>query len=80
MQKEVRDEIVRYMLERPGNRHLDGGERYFDVPLVGFASTADPLYEEYNQTMVSCEEMTPRGPARSVPREEAPGGRGLPAC
>ncbi|TFG55932.1 MAG: epoxyqueuosine reductase, partial [Deltaproteobacteria bacterium] len=43
MQKTVRDEIVRFVLESQENRHLDGGERFFDEPLVGFASAADPL-------------------------------------
>jgi len=49
MERAVREEIVRFVLERPENRHLDGGERYFDEPLVGFASAADPLFEEYKR-------------------------------
>ena len=49
MQKTVRDEIVRFVLESQENRHLDGGERFFDEPLVGFASAADPLFTEYKR-------------------------------
>ena len=49
MERAVRDEIVRFVLERPENRHLDGGERYFDEPLVGFASASDPLFAEYKR-------------------------------
>jgi len=49
MKKEVRDEIVRFVLERVENRHREGGERYFDEPLVGFASASDPLFAEYKR-------------------------------
>jgi epoxyqueuosine reductase len=49
MEHAVRDEIVRFVLASPENRHLDGGGRYFDEPLVGFASAADPLFQEYKR-------------------------------
>ncbi|MFA6149405.1 MAG: epoxyqueuosine reductase [bacterium] len=49
MEKTVRDEIVRFVLESPGNRRREGEGRYFDEPLVGFASAADPLFTEYKR-------------------------------
>jgi epoxyqueuosine reductase len=49
MQKAVRDEIIRFALESPENRHREGEERYFDEPLVGFASASDPLFTEYRK-------------------------------
>jgi hypothetical protein len=49
MERAVRDEIVRFALASPENRHQDGGERYFDEPLVGFTSAADPLFTEYRK-------------------------------
>ena len=49
MERAVRDEIVRFVLASPENRHREGGERYFDEPLVGFASAADPLFTEYKR-------------------------------
>ena len=49
MEKAVREEIVRFVLESPENRHLEGEERYFDRPLVGFASVANPLFAEYRK-------------------------------
>ena len=51
MQKAVRDEIVRFVLASPENRHREGEERYFDEPLVGFASAADPLFTEYKKVI-----------------------------
>jgi epoxyqueuosine reductase len=49
MKDAVRDEIVRFARSSPENRHREGGERYFDEPLVGFASAADPLFAEYKR-------------------------------
>jgi len=49
VESSVRDEIVRFALESPENRRRDGGGRYFDEPLVGFASAADPLFTEYRK-------------------------------
>ncbi len=57
MQKTVRDEIVRFVLESQENRHLDEGERYFDEPLVGFASAEDPLFAEYKRIIGSFHRM-----------------------
>jgi epoxyqueuosine reductase len=49
MENAVRDEIVRLAMESPENRRRDGEGRYFDEPLVGFASAADPLFAEYKR-------------------------------
>jgi epoxyqueuosine reductase len=51
MEDTVRDEIVRFVLERPENRRLYRGERGFDEPLVGFASAEDPLFAEYKRVI-----------------------------
>ena len=49
MEKTVREEIVRFVDGSPGNRRREGGERYFDDPLIGFASASDPLFTEYKR-------------------------------
>lgn len=49
MEHAVRDEIVRFVLASPENRHKEGEGRYFDEPLVGFASAEDPLFAEYKR-------------------------------
>ena len=49
MEHAVRDEIVRFVDASPENRHREGEERYFDEPLVGFASATDPLFTEYKR-------------------------------
>jgi epoxyqueuosine reductase len=49
MERAVRDEIVRFVLASPGNRRREGEGRYFDEPLVGFASAADRLFTEYQR-------------------------------
>lgn len=47
MDERVREEIRRFVEESPENRFPDGSGPYFDEPLVGFASAADPLFTEY---------------------------------
>jgi len=49
MERAVRDAIVRFVAASPENRHREGEGRYFDEPLVGFASAADPLFTEYKR-------------------------------
>jgi epoxyqueuosine reductase len=49
MEHAVRDEIVRLVLESPENRRREGEGSYFDPPLVGFASAADPLFTSYKK-------------------------------
>ena len=60
MEKKVREEIVRFALESPENRHREGGERHFDEPLVGYASAADPPFMEYKKVI---------GPFHRTPRK-----------
>jgi epoxyqueuosine reductase QueG len=60
MEKAVRDKIVRFVLESPENRHREGKERYFDEPLVGYASAEDPLFAEYKRII---------GPFHRTPKE-----------
>jgi epoxyqueuosine reductase len=70
MEDAVRDEIVRFALERPENRHQDGEEYYFDEPLVGFAAAADPLFTEYKRII---------GPFHRTPPEWLTSEPGAPA-
>jgi epoxyqueuosine reductase len=53
-------EIGRYVRESPENRLRDGDGPYFDEPLVGVASAADPLFEEYRRII---------GPFHATPQE-----------
>lgn len=46
-EESLREEIARTVRESPLNRHRDGGGPYFEEPLVGFASAADPLFQQY---------------------------------
>lgn len=41
-------EIEKFVEEHPGNVGEDGG-KYFDAPLVGFASAQDSLFEDYKR-------------------------------
>lgn len=49
---DIRKSLIRKIEEcadlHPGNRS-EGGGRYFDRPLIGFASGADPLFREYKR-------------------------------
>jgi len=49
MDNAVRDEIVRFVLASPENRRREGEGSYFEEPLVGFASAADPIFTEYQR-------------------------------
>jgi epoxyqueuosine reductase QueG len=42
-------EIERFVRECPDNRLPELGGPYFDAPLVGFASAADPLFDDYHR-------------------------------
>jgi epoxyqueuosine reductase len=70
----VRDEIVRFVLESPENRHREGDGRYFDEPLVGFASAVDPLFTEY-KTVIGPFHRTPTEWMTTGPdAQDTPGG------
>src|SRR6266702_3298503 len=49
MEELVRGEIRRFVAESPANRFPEGGKRYFDDPLVGFAAADDPLFADYKR-------------------------------
>lgn len=53
MEALLRAEIMRCVLEDPGNRFPDSGAPYFDEPLVGFAAASDPLFKAYKQIIGS---------------------------
>jgi epoxyqueuosine reductase len=43
----IRQAMTRFVEESPSNRRKVDGGRYFDAPLVGFASADDPLFRTY---------------------------------
>jgi epoxyqueuosine reductase len=45
----VREEIGQFLRESRYNIHTGWKEPYFDEPLVGFASTSDPIFERYKE-------------------------------
>lgn len=51
MERVIRDEILRFVLESPGNRFPDSDQPYFDEPLIGFAAADDPLFSEYKKVI-----------------------------
>ncbi len=63
MDRTVTDEIRRFVNESPANRFPEGEGRYFDEPLVGYASADDPLFADYKRII---------GPFHLTPRELLP--------
>lgn len=49
MRERLSNEICRFVREDQGNRFPDSDQPYFDQPLIGFASAADPLWLQYKQ-------------------------------
>ena len=49
MQNKIVNEINRFVRQSPANRQEDGLTPYFEGPLVGVASSADPLFSRYKQ-------------------------------
>jgi len=49
----VKREIIRFIRENPANRLPDSDTPYFDEPLVGFASAADPIFTDYKRIIGS---------------------------
>lgn len=49
METGICEEISRFVKESPANRFPGSSEPYFDAPLVGFASVADPLFGDYKK-------------------------------
>jgi epoxyqueuosine reductase len=59
METTIRDVIERFVQHDPGNRFPDSGNPYFEAPLVGVASAADPLFGEY-QRIIGAFHRTPQ--------------------
>jgi len=49
MEQLIRNEIVRFVRESPGNRFQDCNQPYFEEPLVGFAAADDPLFGDFKK-------------------------------
>jgi epoxyqueuosine reductase QueG len=78
LEKTVREEINRFVLESPANRFSESGAPYFDAPLVGFASIRDPLFARYKK-IIGEYHLTPSELLESAFGPEA-GGRGTVVC
>ncbi len=72
MGKTICEEITRFVLESPANRHPESVNPYFDAPLIGFAAIGDPLFLEYKR-IIGDYHLTPlellesaSGPLRKV--------------
>ena len=55
----LRQAIANFVKENPSNRRKIDGGRYFDAPLVGFASADDPLFKQYKK-LIGRFHMSPR--------------------
>jgi epoxyqueuosine reductase QueG len=62
------DEIQRFVAADPANRFPGNNQPYFDHPLVGFASAADPLFTEY-KTIIGDFHLTPQELIQSTPAQ-----------
>ncbi|MDD5285942.1 MAG: epoxyqueuosine reductase [Desulfuromonadaceae bacterium] len=51
MEHAVCEEIGRFVIEAETNRFPGSDERYFDDPLIGFATATDPLFTEYKSVI-----------------------------
>jgi epoxyqueuosine reductase QueG len=58
MERVIRDEIRRFVLESPDNRFPDSDQPYFEEPLMGFAAADDPLFTEF-RSVIGPFHMTP---------------------
>jgi len=58
MEKVIREELRRFVVESPENRFPDDEQYYFDEPLVGFAAADDPFFAEF-RTIIGEFHMTP---------------------
>lgn len=55
----IRNEMAQYVLESKENWLDETNDRFYDEPIVKFASADDPLFEEY-KTIIGDEHLTPR--------------------
>jgi epoxyqueuosine reductase QueG len=77
-EKTIREEITRFVLESPANRHPESLDPYFDAPLVGFASIDDPLFDEFKR-IIGDYHLTPLELLESA-SDPAGGGQGTVIC
>ncbi len=71
-EKFIEKTLARYIQENRGNRFKVGRGKYWDQPLVGFASGDDPLFKAYKEIIGSFH-MTPREIfKKSFPRIKTP--------
>ncbi len=56
----IQQAIAKFVMESPYNRRKVDGGRYFDTPLVGFASGNDSLFKQY-QKIIGRFHLSPRG-------------------
>ena len=47
--KFIKKAIIKFTKENPGNKQKSGRGKYWGTPLVGFASSNDPLFKEYKK-------------------------------
>jgi epoxyqueuosine reductase len=59
LEKDIRDEISRFVTVCAANRFPDSRFRYFDEPLVGYADASDPLFSSYKE-IIGAHHLTPR--------------------
>src|SRR5271157_5470615 len=50
-EKFIEKAIVKFVQESPANRRKIGRGKYWDKPLVGFASGEDPLFKAYKKVI-----------------------------
>lgn len=55
----IRNEIKKYVLESKENWLEEIQDRYYDEPIVKFASSEDPLFEEYKK-IIGSDHLTPK--------------------
>ncbi len=55
----IKQAIIEFTRNNPGNRQESGKGKYWDTPLVGFASGEDPLFKDYKK-IVGKFHLTPR--------------------
>ena len=48
-EKFIEKAIVQFIQTNPANRRKEGRGKYWDRPLVGFASGEDPLFKAYKK-------------------------------
>ena len=69
MEELIRKEVVSFISGNPANQMPDGDSPYFDEPLVGFSSAADPIFASYTRSI---------GPFHLLPAELLPEACGKP--